>query len=290
MTYFPNPATFPNGQTLSTSPPNIRSTMQGQGQGQGPSRTGSIYNDTTGERTPTRLAPTTPVSSPQTRRDTAHSSRRRESSVNPNQRSVTIAGYGATGNTSALGLGLGANPDRDRHDVLSSPRRISTSHASGSQHPHPHPHPPSAYSRRAHSPANLILPSHEAYYSQTQPSSAATARFRERERDRDRDRDRDFTHTRNSQSQDQSPFLTRFNVPDDPRMASGTSAETTSRALRKSPSGSVMKRLKSRASICGISLGKPDKYDKSDAEDADDESEVGDVPSVNNNGMRVWYR
>lgn len=70
-------------------------------------------------------------------------------------------------------------------------------------------------------------------------------------------------------------------------MRSITSAGITS--TWKSPSGSVMSRLKSRASIVGISLGKPDTYD-ADEEGDEEESEAGDLPSASNNGMRVWYR
>lgn len=282
MTYFPNPATFPSTQSqpqsiLTSSPPSTRSiTLQPP-----PSRPVSVYEENGGDRTPTMNhgGAATPASSPRNRRDTLPGRRRESTNA---QKSVTVAGYGSTSNASSLSaLGLGFTSDKKREDVLSSPRRISTSHNLGSSSQPP----PSAYTRRSQSPANFILPSHEAYYSQTQPSSANTPRFRER--------DISLSHTRNARSQDQSPHMERLNIPADPMMRSITSISPSipPRSPWKSPAGTVMSKLRKRASVVGISLGKPDTYDADGEDEAEDEgSEIGDPPSTNNNGMRVWYR
>jgi hypothetical protein len=170
-------------------------------------------------------------------------------------------GYGSTATSSNIaGLGI-ATGGGGRVDVaLSSPRRISTSQA-----------PPSAF-RRSQSPAPLV-PTHEAYYSQTQPPTATTPRFR----------DRDII----AQSQGNTPRLDTLHLPARHRrnfsQASGFLAPGTGPS---SPVGSVFKTLRHRASNIGLSIGKPDTYDEDIRKDSDTEDEE---PAQTANGTRVWY-
>lgn len=176
-------------------------------------------------------------------------------------RRTSTTGYGSTSTSSTIpGLGI-ATGGGGRVDVaLSSPRRISTSHA-----------PPSAF-RRSQSPAPLV-PTHEAYYSQTQPPTATTPRFR----------DRDII----AQSQGNTPRLDTLHLPSRHRrnfsQASGFLAPGTGPS---SPVGSVFKTLRHRASNIGLSIGKPDTYDEDIRKDSDTEDEE---PAQTANGTRVWY-
>ena len=178
------------------------------------------------------------------------------------QRTMT-SGYGSTSTSSTL-AGLGIATGGQRLDgALASPRRISTSQAH-----------PSAF-LRSHSPAPLV-PTHEAYYSQTQPPTATTPRFR----------DRDVI----AQSQGNSPRHDAFHLQSSltrhRRNFSNTSGLLAPNTGPSSPVGSVFRKLRHRASNIGLSLGKPDTYDEDVVKDSDAEDEE---PAQTANGTRVWY-
>ena len=178
------------------------------------------------------------------------------------QRTMT-SGYGSTSTSSTL-AGLGIATGGQRVDgALASPRRISTSQAH-----------PSAF-LRSHSPAPLV-PTHEAYYSQTQPPTATTPRFR----------DRDVI----AQSQGNSPRHDAFHLQSSltrhRRNFSNTSGLLAPNTGPSSPVGSVFRKLRHRASNIGLSLGKPDTYDEDVVKDSDAEDEE---PAQTANGTRVWY-
>jgi chloride channel 3/4/5 len=177
------------------------------------------------------------------------------------QRTMTT-GYGSTSTSSTL-AGLGFATGQRVDGALASPRRISTSQA-----------PPSAF-KRSQSPAPLV-PTHEAYYSQTQPPTATTPRFR----------DRDVI----AQSQGNSPrhdaFYLQSSLTKHRRNFSNTSGILKTTTGPSSPVGSVFRKLRHKASNIGLSLGKPDAYDEDMGKDSDAEDEE---PAQTANGTRVWY-
>lgn len=191
------------------------------------------------------------------------------STLQRQQRGMTTAGYGSTSHATsltALGLGNAGSSSKIRPDgALSSPRRISTSH------------PSAAFARRSQSPAPLA-PSHEAYYSQTQPPTATTPRFRAQDM---------FTH-----SQGGSPHHEHFLQPalglNHRRQQSNGSGLLAPTPAPSSPVGSVFKTLRRQASNIGLSLGKPGAYDDDDDARKDSDTE-DDEPARTANGQRVWY-
>lgn len=186
------------------------------------------------------------------------------SSSSATQRTMTL-GYGSTSNAphslTALGLGTAGSSKTRPDGALSSPRRISTSH------------PFNSSAHRSQSPAPLG-PTHEPYYSQTQPPIASTPRFRDRE-----------AYT---QSQAGSPHHGHFLQPLGlhRRQQSNGSAMFAPTPDPSSPVGSVFKKLRRQASNIGFSIGKPDAYDDDARKDSDTED---DEPAQTINGTRVWY-
>lgn len=169
----------------------------------------------------------------------------------------TMTGYGSTSTSSSMaGLGI-AGGSRIINGALSSPRRISTSQA-----------PPPAF-RRSQSPAPLA-PTHEAYYSQTQPPTATTPRFRDRDT---------ITH-----SQGNTPRIDSFQLSRHQRNFSSGSAFLV--PAPSSPVRSAFRSIRRSASNIGVSLGKPDTYDDDTGKNSDTED---DEPAQTANGTRVWY-
>ena len=174
--------------------------------------------------------------------------------------STPVRGYGATHHTPLAGLGLG-NPEmrRTADHTLSSPRRISTT-------------------PRIASPAFADLqnfPTHQAYYSHSQPESASTARFRGEAR---------HTHS----------LSAHFAIPEMLNASSMTSGHhrhpsaTPMTKSPKSPTGSVLRRLRKSASSMGFHLGGSMDYEP-DAAKGGLEEEVEDVhDEMRANGLRVW--
>lgn len=252
-------AYFPDASSYNTSTAGQRT----------PSRRASAADHTTYgvDRTPTRtmVSLESTGTSPGLRRgSTLPPSERPSASSSATQRTMT-AGYGSTSSTphtlTALGLGTAGSSKTRPDGALSSPRRISTSHP-----------PLTAFARRSQSPAPLG-PTHEPYYSQTQPPTASTPRFRDREA---------YTH-----SQAGSPHHDHFLQPMGlhRRQHSNGSALLAPTPGPSSPAGSVFKSLRRQASNIGLSIGKPDAYDdaRKDSDTEDDE------PAQTINGTRVWY-
>ena len=274
-TYFPDPSSS--------------SSMHGQGSVRGqrtPSRRTSAADQTASyDRTPTKnnnmANAESTASSPGVRRGmtlppSERGSTSSGSTLQNQQRGMSTSGYASTsgyGSTShaasltALGLGnAGSSSSKIRPDgALSSPRRISTSH------------PPVAFARRSQSPAPLA-PSHEAYYSQTQPPTASTPRFRQQDM---------FTHSQGGSPRTEHNFLQPALGQHHRRQQSNGSGLMVPGTGPSSPVGSVFKTLRKQASNIGLSLGKPGAYDDDDArKDSDTED---DEPARTANGQRVWY-
>ena len=272
--------------------------------------------------------------------------------------STPVAGYGSTHSHNApvlAGLGLG-NPDqghghghthgsgesgaRDartrrpkKDDALASPRRISTSS----------PVPPevrdvrevregsaatSASGRQAHrSPASLLnLPTHEAFYSASQPGTSTTSRFRDRDVDPAAQRPHGPGHSRSHQpytpgparysrhthTHSQSSRHHRGNESFNHAMGSFLSPSTggnglhrrnlsvqtadvsgdylRSQGMKSSPTNSVFAKMRRTASAVGLAVGSPRDYDhdRGDGHDEEDVDDDGDS-GLSTNGTRVWY-
>jgi chloride channel 3/4/5 len=201
--------------------------------------------------------------SPSMRRNLTLPSGESSSSSSGPQRTMTTR-YGSTSTSSSLaGLGI-AGGSRVIDGALASPRRISTTSQA----------PPSAF-RRSQSPAPLA-PTHEAYYSQTQPPTATTPRFRDRDV---------IAHSQGNTPRLDSlhlqPSLSRHR-----RNVSSTSGLFAPGSGPASPVGTAFKRLRHSASNIGLSFGKPDTYDDDARKDSDTED---DEPAQTANGTRVWY-
>lgn len=207
----------------------------------------------------------TPIkgSSPSMRRGvTLPPSEQTSSSSGTGTQRIMTTGYGSTSTSSTIaGLGIATGGRVD--GALASPRRISTSHA-----------PPSAF-RRSQSPAPLV-PTHEAYYSQTQPPTATTPRFR----------DRDVIAHSQGNSPRHDAFYLQPSLTKHRRNFSNTSGLLVPTTGLSSPVGSVLRKLRRKASNIGLSLGKPDTYDEDIGKDSDAED---DEPAQTANGTRVWY-
>lgn len=196
------------------------------------------------------------------------------------------AGYSATHPN--VGLGLGPTPSRAgtgststtvNDAALSSPRRISTSRG---LHVPPQTAAPPA--------GNLGLPTHEAYYSVSQPVSATTPRFRDKGI---------YVSGGSGGLQHHSSSIggypsgsygaTHQNQPS--RDLAPTSAMgATVHSPFPSPKGSVLKKLQKKASNVGLGLGRPDNYDDEALGRYGDEDEMlEDNLGERANGTRVWY-
>ena len=318
ITYFPNPSSFThsNPNSLPTRSPSISNIPLAT------SRPPSILASSTededefasGERTPRNHTALRPLESgedsPKTRRSSTMGSTsdvRRVSTAVPVSKSsgavsrtlpTPIQGYGATHTSPALsGIGLG-HPDGPPRQVtgpsdnaLSSPRRISTSQA-----------PPTSHSHR--SPASLLnLPSHEAYYTHSQPPSSSTPRFRDdtmisQEQGASNGR-RHHGHIHSLSAQIPNQSLTAsgsLGLSDHRRAISVSTAfnsPVSTAVPPRSPGGSVFHRMRKTASAVGLAVGRPESYDGDVAGDEDDDDEDEDEEEdegMKANGTRVWYR
>ena len=278
ITYFPNPSTFahtansPSSSSLVS--PHSLGTMRSS------SRPGSTRNSSTededhvgGDKTPTMkfMSLDSAGSSPRTSRGSTANSKAGGTGVSRTL-STPIAGYGATHHTSVAGLGLG-NPEsrKSTNDALASPRRISTS-----QTP----------STSRQSPAGtLALPTHEAYYSISQPPSSNTQRFRDKPGE---GRRHGHSHSAHFALPSSTLLAASSSMGAHNRQLSVASMANTPLLPPKSPAGSVMRRLKKSASHIGLHLGGQMEYDTDRAmahEDGEDDEE-----GMRTNGTRVWYR
>ncbi|AFR95662.2 voltage-gated chloride channel [Cryptococcus neoformans C23] len=196
------------------------------------------------------------------------------------------AGYSATHPN--IGLGLGPTPSRAgtgststtiNDAALSSPRRISTSRGL-------HAPPQTA----APPVGNLGLPTHEAYYSVSQPASATTPRFRDKGVYLSGGSGGPQHHSSSMAGYPSGSYgATHQNQPS--RDLASTSAMGASmHSPFPSPEGSVLKRLKNKASNVGLGLGRPDNYDDEAVGRKGDEDEMlEDNEGERANGTRVWY-
>ncbi|ODN78803.1 hypothetical protein L202_04354 [Cryptococcus amylolentus CBS 6039] len=214
--------------------------------------------------------------------------------------STPVAGYAATHPN--IGLGLGPTPSRNGSGStsstiglgqpgdgpLASPRRISTSRPF--QHPPQSAHPSSS--------GGLGLPSHEAYYSASQPASATTPRFRDKYTSRG---GKGHQHTSSlGGGHPSSGGYGALGHSRDPGsgLAPGVSGLAAHSGYANngvlnspflSPKGSVMQKLRKRASAVGLGLGRPDNYDEAALVRREDEEMLEDTEGERANGTRVWY-
>ena len=286
MTYFPPPSSF-NNPPLTSRPPstvNLSSSLQAStfsrdssDDEQGPSlggrtsRIGDRGMDAGPDSPRSRRRGTLDgVSDRKVSDATIKHSRRPSKSL-----STPVQGYGATHSTqpppaiSGLGLGFPDQPVRRgrKDDVLSSPRRISTSQAPRTAHPH-------------RSPASLLgAPTHEAYYAQSQPASVTTPRFK--------DIPELQRHAKHGSSQYPSSSYLVPSPNVHARNHSINSALNSPVLAGSRTPGSVMKRVRKTASAVGLNVGQAENYD-GENEQADEEA--GDDESLKANGTRVWYR
>jgi hypothetical protein len=185
----------------------------------------------------------------------------------------STGGYGATREGTALGLGLGqpesSQRPSGRDSALSSPRRISTAQSRSASRP-----PATAITYRSPA-ASQLLPSHEAYYAQSQPGSTTTPRFR------------DLTLPA------MNPALS---IPETVRHRRNPSAHSLASpsAAHRTPGGTMLKRLRRTASAVGLAIGNAaDSYDVDVGSlrgEIDDEADEEMDEGMKANGTRVWYR
>ncbi|WVF72754.1 hypothetical protein IAT40_007572 [Kwoniella sp. CBS 6097] len=206
--------------------------------------------------------------------------------------STPVGGYGST-HSSNPGLGLGPTPGlgmtstHSQDATLASPRRISTSVSTS--------RPLGTLPHRSTPPQGLLnLPTHEAYYSASQPGTATTSRFR----------DKDYTN-----NHPHSAVPGSFpNFSNSLSAQGGSSGGNNSHRrhlsvnsamnspllspMGKSPrgagTGTVMRRLKKTASNIGLGIGRPDSYDDQSVRGRGDEM-LEDDEGERANGTRVWY-
>ncbi|WVN85875.1 uncharacterized protein L203_101027 [Cryptococcus depauperatus CBS 7841] len=188
--------------------------------------------------------------------------------------STPVPGYGATHPNVGLGLGTtlsrsGTGSAISGSGALSSPRRISTSRALPVQ-------PQTAFPTQG-----LGLPSHEAYYSVSQPATATASRFKDKGSQGNSLRDRAEDHQHSSFGG--SSYGATL-VPRPPLVGHSSSSPVLS------PAGSVIQKLKKRVSAVGLGLGRPEHYDD---ESLGRRGEVDEMLEDNEgeraNGTRVWY-
>nr|XP_018261404.1 voltage-gated chloride channel [Kwoniella dejecticola CBS 10117]OBR83562.1 voltage-gated chloride channel [Kwoniella dejecticola CBS 10117] len=309
ITYFPNPSSFHSNSTaypqppsssrstpISTSPENstfsmsnsiASSTFPEESDFEGPTPRMSLVNLDSA------------ASSPRITRGGGNGNleQRRRSSVAPpsssqgiRQFSTPINGYGSTSNSgsSNAGLGLGRtpsmstlnNPNQDA--MLSSPRRISTSRV------HPGAAPGTTSNRLTVTPPQglLNLPTHEAYYSASQPGTATTSRFR----DKDLLLSHPHPHSAIPHANSSNSHSRHLSVNSNFNNQIHSPLFPARHSLPQSPTGSVMRRIKRTASTIGMGFGRPDNYDDDASRGkVDDDEMLEDDEGERANGTRVWY-
>lgn len=277
ITYFPNPSCFsPSSSSTLPSVPHFASPLSASPSLLGmPSRPASIQHVSSpdpdeggeGDKTPTRktVGLHSAGSSPRTRRSSTIGPR----SLSGPSRTISnpSEGYGTRRGIPLplAGLGLG-NPElrRTTDHALSSPRRISTTPRTASPPflgPHNHA-------------------KHEAYYAQSEATTASTARFKG-----------DTRHTQSLAAHFTDPALVGASTS----MIGGHHRQPSTMSLVKSPrhppegsANSVMRKLRSSASIVGMHLGGSVEYDPDVGRAAlEVETEEEDV-GMRTNGLRVW--
>ncbi|KAK8854828.1 hypothetical protein IAR55_003567 [Kwoniella newhampshirensis] len=299
ITYFPNPSTFTAASSsnsgsntfVATSPTvTMSSSLSGI----------SSTDEEDGTRTPrmSLVNLDSAASSPRMPRGSAAFDHRRRASgqqgssapMSSRVLSTPIGGYGSTRDSNP-GLGLGPTPLKtSREDAtLASPRRISTSRAL--------PPPATALPRRSTPPQGLLNPpTHEAYYSASQPNTAATPRFKDRDRQSQRYPHSTGAHHQHTLSSQNYPSASAYGqTHTHARHLSVSSAinaplfaSTTPTA--NSPPGSVIRRLKKTVSAVGLGLGRPENYDDVGMSRRGEENEMlEDNEGERANGTRVWY-
>ncbi|WVQ99955.1 hypothetical protein IAU59_007098 [Kwoniella sp. CBS 9459] len=313
ITYFPNPSSFHQASASSSStstsgsrapspvvPMSNGMTTEPEGSGGGDFQTHTprlslVGIDSAG-------------SSPRTMRGTTIDQlhRRRESGAQSSSSSsrafsTPVSGYGSTHNgTNNPGLGLGPSPNlsgmgmtstHSQDAALASPRRISTSTSAS--------RPLGSLAHRSTPPQGLLnLPTHEAYYSASQPGTATTSRFR--------DKDYPNHHPHSAVPGSFPNFSSNLHAQGGP---SGGHNATHRRHLSvnsafNSPllspmgklankgighgTGAVMNRLKKTASTIGLGIGRAESYDDQSVRGRGDEM-LEDDEGERANGTRVWY-
>nr|XP_019011401.1 voltage-gated chloride channel [Kwoniella pini CBS 10737]OCF50182.1 voltage-gated chloride channel [Kwoniella pini CBS 10737] len=305
ITYFPNPSTFQSNSasypqppisstsnSISTSPKNSTFSMSNsvvslpeESEFEGPTPKMSLVNLDSA------------ASSPRMTRGGGNSQleQRRRSSVAPStsqgmrQFSTPVNGYGSTHTSNSnLGLGLGRtpslstlnNPNQDA--TLSSPRRISTSRV---------PPGPSTNRFTVTPPQGLLnLPTHEAYYSASQPGTATTSRFR----DKDLHQSHPLPHSAIPYSNQLATQMTSNSNSHRRHLSVNSIIHSPlfpgRHSLPHSPTGSVMRKIKRTASTIGMGFGRPDHYDDDASRGKGGEDEMlEDDEGERANGTRVWY-
>ncbi|ADV22608.1 voltage-gated chloride channel, putative [Cryptococcus gattii WM276] len=196
------------------------------------------------------------------------------------------AGYSATHPN--VGLGLGPTPSRAgtgststtiNDAALSSPRRISTSRG---LHVPPQTAAPPA--------GNLGLPTHEAYYSVSQPVSATTPRFRDKGVYVSGGSGGLQHHSSSIGDYPSGSYGATYQNQPSRDLAPTSAIGATVHSPFPSPKGSVLKKLQKKASNVGLGLGRPDNYDDEALGRYGDEDEMlEDNLGERANGTRVWY-
>ncbi|WWC90776.1 uncharacterized protein L201_005713 [Kwoniella dendrophila CBS 6074] len=332
ITYFPNPSTFQTTSSSSstslstfsrpTSPVATTSTMsnsvaslreESEGEYEGPTPRMSLINlDSAGSSPRTTIRSINTIDDQ--RRRGSHGIPLLSSQNAMRQFSTPINGYGSTHNNNP-GLGLGTTTNTPSLSVsnnnsvsgdatLASPRRISTSRV---------PLPPPS-SHRSTPPQGLLnLPSHEAYYSVSQPGTATSSKFKDKDlpytaigshhpMSNSLSAQAAFNHgsssSSSSKSQAQSQSHKRHlsvNSNIHPYPHSHTNSplfpkrQQNHHHLPQSPTGSVMRRIKRTASTIGMGFGRPDNYDDETSRGKDNDEMMEDDEGQRANGTRVWY-
>nr|XP_019044593.1 voltage-gated chloride channel [Kwoniella bestiolae CBS 10118]OCF23523.1 voltage-gated chloride channel [Kwoniella bestiolae CBS 10118] len=282
ITYFPNPSTFQvyNSSSSSSSSPRVSTVSMANSvaslpeeENEGPTPRMSLVNLDSANSSP--------------KVNNRNMEHRRRSSVqqggNNSLRQFSTNkntnGYGSTSQNNP-GLGLAPSLSNLNNDAtLSSPRRISTSRV-----------PPPA--RLTPPPQGLLnLPTHEAYYSASQPGTATTSRFR----------DKDLAHhphaaNPHSNSLSAQPYHSSSSSSNSHRRHLSVNSNINSPLFPKhnsqsmqSPTGSVMKRIRRTASTIGMGFGRPDKYDDETSRGRPEDEMLEDDEGERANGTRVWY-
>ncbi|WVO23008.1 uncharacterized protein IAS62_004352 [Cryptococcus decagattii] len=187
-----------------------------------------------------------------------------------------------------VGLGLGPTPSRVgtgststtiNDAALSSPRRISTSRG---LHVPPQTAAPPA--------GNLGLPTHEAYYSVSQPVSATTPRFRDKGVYVSGGSGGLQHHSSSIGGYPSGSYGATYQNQPPGDLAPTSAMGATVHSPFPSPNESVLKKLQKKASNVGLGLGRPDNYDDEALGRYGDEDEMlEDNLGERANGTRVWY-
>ncbi|OCF37887.1 voltage-gated chloride channel [Kwoniella heveanensis BCC8398] len=316
ITYFPNPSSFQQSSASSSTTASVSgsrapspvipmSNNSSNGITSEPEGTGAGGSDFQ-THTPrlSLVGIDSAGSSPRTMRgstlDQLH--RRRESGAqslsSSRAFSTPVGGYGSThsnnpglgfGPTPSLsGIGMTSTHSHSQDATLASPRRISTSTSTS--------RPLSTLPHRSTPPQGLLnLPTHEAYYSASQPGTATTSRFK--------DKDYPNSHPHSAVPGSFPNFSNSLSAQGGPsnhnshrRHLSVNSASNSpllspvgkSSSPRGHGTGTVMRRLKKTASNIGLGIGRPDSYDDQSVRGRGDEM-LEDDEGERANGTRVWY-